>query len=212
MFGRLRHAVAQSSAQTFLCALGAMFALAGCQPQIGDHCTLSTDCSSRGDRLCDTSQNDGYCTIFNCVGDDCPSEAVCVLFGSAGCAKDDRRYPRTARSLCVRKCNDDTDCRTAEGYVCVDPATDPYRAMNLSDVSTKVCLFAASGVDQLKSQSDPGAPVCSVTGNDVPPIDASAPADAGVDAAMEAGLDAGVDAEADAAMDSGADAADATGD
>src|SRR4051794_40702327 len=67
--GRLRALVAL--------ALGsAAFAvLAACTPSIGDKCVLSTDCSTRGDRLCDTAQPDGYCTQFNCAKNSCPDEA-----------------------------------------------------------------------------------------------------------------------------------------
>src|SRR3954468_14654466 len=83
----------------------ALVALSACTPSIGDKCVLSTDCSSRGDRQCDTSQPDGYCTIFNCNGDGCPDKAACVLFNSAipGCGFDDRAGgggSRIARALC----------------------------------------------------------------------------------------------------------------
>src|SRR4051812_10031586 len=50
--------------------------LAGCTPSIGDKCVLSTDCSTRGDRLCDTSQPDGYCTQFNCSKNGCPDDSA----------------------------------------------------------------------------------------------------------------------------------------
>ncbi|MFW5740185.1 MAG: hypothetical protein ACOC1F_07450, partial [Myxococcota bacterium] len=52
----------------------------GCNPKIGDDCTNSTDCSVSGDRLCDTTQPGGYCTVFNCEPDMCPEEAQCVAF------------------------------------------------------------------------------------------------------------------------------------
>jgi hypothetical protein len=95
--------------------LGAVIAvtavLYGCRPEIGDACKLSTDCSITGDRLCDTSQPDGYCTQFNCEAGSCPSESICVEFhGSAD---------RFARRFCVRHCDSASDCRA--GYVCVDP-------------------------------------------------------------------------------------------
>src|SRR3954471_3131253 len=82
----------------------------GCTPSIGDKCVLSTDCSTRGDRLCDTSQPDGYCTQFNCAKNGCPDEAACVLFNSnvPGCGYDDRAGgygSRVARSFCVAKCS-----------------------------------------------------------------------------------------------------------
>src|SRR5688572_5473529 len=75
-----------------------------CTPEIGDKCILSTDCSIRGDRLCDNSQPEGYCTIFNCAGNLCPKNAACVLFNPAvqGCGFDDRASPpRTGRTVCM---------------------------------------------------------------------------------------------------------------
>src|SRR5258705_13828561 len=50
----------------------------GCSPKIGDKCSVSTDCSVQGDRLCDPTQPGGYCTVFNCEPDRCPDESVCV--------------------------------------------------------------------------------------------------------------------------------------
>ncbi|HKO50071.1 MAG TPA: hypothetical protein VJV79_20210, partial [Polyangiaceae bacterium] len=37
----------------------------GCTPKIGDDCSVSTNCSTTGDRLCDITQPGGYCTKFN---------------------------------------------------------------------------------------------------------------------------------------------------
>src|SRR5260221_10129318 len=97
----------------YLCAL-ALAALSGCTPSIGDKCVLSTDCSIRGDRLCDTSQPGGYCTVFNCSGNSCPDEAACILFNGRvqGCAYDDHVISRTARTFCMATCSSDSDCRT----------------------------------------------------------------------------------------------------
>src|SRR3954454_15461945 len=102
----------------------AVVVLAACTPEIGDKCVLSTDCSTRGDRLCDTSQPDGYCTQFNCAKNACPDEAACVLFNSnvPGCGYDDRAGgygSRVARSFCVAKCSSNSDCRG--GYICANP-------------------------------------------------------------------------------------------
>lgn len=71
-----------------LCAL-AVVGLAGCKKKIGDACTRSTDCSIRGDRVCDLSHRvdangvssksgKGECTIEGCGHDTCPKEAECV--------------------------------------------------------------------------------------------------------------------------------------
>jgi len=91
--------------------LAAAALLVGCRPEVGDSCKLSTDCSITGDRLCDTSQPDGYCTIFNCEPGTCPDEAVCVEFHTTA--------ERFARRFCVRECESSSDCRA--GYVCGDP-------------------------------------------------------------------------------------------
>lgn len=178
-------------------ALGAL-ALGGCTPSIGDKCALSTDCAANGTRLCDTTQPGGYCTVYNCVGDDCPTESICVLFPAAapGCDPDDRRFPpRNGRSLCLLACTSDTECRA--GYVCADPASAPYGARTLADNRAKVCLVAASGLEQATGLGDAAAPVCSPNGSGV---DASIPvADGGAGPAPDAGADA--EPAADASVD-----------
>ncbi len=90
-------------------ALLALAALGmGCAPAIGDSCTSSVDCSLNGDRVCDTAEPGGYCTIQACDPDTCPSEATCVAFRAM--------HPRTESQWCMFKCNTDSDCRS--GYVC----------------------------------------------------------------------------------------------
>lgn len=162
-------------------------AVAACTPEIGDKCLLSTDCSIRGDRLCDTSQPGGYCTQFNCRSNSCPEEASCVLFNSAlpGCGFDDRAGPtgsRVGRSFCVARCSSDADCR--EGYTCADPRTAPWNALILDDdQGARTCLVRPleldggvldGGVDAAAGFS-PSAPVCAPVAPEVPPIDAAPP-------------------------------------
>lgn len=65
-----------------------------CQAQIGDECRRSTDCSIRGERICDLSNRinsvgaqsangQGECTIEGCGRGTCPNEAACVsVFGT----------------------------------------------------------------------------------------------------------------------------------
>lgn len=101
-----------------LAILVAIAALSACKPEVGDNCKLSTDCSITGDRLCDTSQPDGYCTIFNCEAGGCPSEAICVTFHATATRFGENRF---ARRFCVRHCDSASDCRP--GYVCTDPTT-----------------------------------------------------------------------------------------
>ncbi len=168
----------------------------GCTPHIGDSCNISTDCSVRGDRVCDSSQPLGYCTVRNCGGNSCPENAACVLFNAApaGCPYDDRAPGRTARSFCMASCTVDKDCR--ESYVCADPKSDPWRALILDDAQgKKVCIPASKQTSVSPASTAP--PVCSATGPVVPPVDASppwTPIDASSDA--DASADAPVDADA----------------
>jgi hypothetical protein len=203
-----------SAASTRILALGGALALAGCSPEIGDACTLSTDCSIRGDRLCDTAQPGGYCTQFNCGPGSCPDEAHCVLFDAAipGCGFDDRAGrtgSRVARSFCVYTCGSNVDCRP--GYTCADPRTAPWNARILDgDQSRQGCLVSPllddAGVPVETPDASAPPPVCGPVAPDVPPIptldaaaDAAAPPlDAGADAADAATPDAGADAGADA--------------
>ena len=188
----------------WLLAAALLGALAGCTPSIGDKCVLSTDCSTRGDRLCDTSQPDGYCTQFNCSKNGCPDEAACVLFNAnvPGCAYNDRAGgygSRVARSFCVAKCTKNGDCR--DGYVCVDPHAAPWSGLVLDDDQSKrACMVIplGSNVDggdggAIMSPGAP-APVCNAVGPDVGSIDASAPAIAEAGTTPPLSLDGGVDA------------------
>jgi len=179
-----------------------------CQPSIGDRCSLSTDCSQRGDRLCDRSQlglGGGYCTVFNCTGNGCPDEAACVVSGAAvpGCGYSDRGISRSARSFCLKTCTADSDCRTLEGYRCkglvrpgLGTSDTTIEGVILDDDQTKrVCVFIG-GIDggvlpPLVSQPD--AAVCQAQGPAVdaaafqpPTVDAS-PSDASGDSAADTG-------------------------
>jgi hypothetical protein len=106
---------------------------AGCTPKIGNKCTLSTDCSQLGDRQCDATQRDGYCTQFNCDPDTCP-DSICVAFDpnlDPACqGVDDGRTPRFQRTFCMAPCtvSNGTSCEAPgqcrDGYMCVD-LSDP---------------------------------------------------------------------------------------
>ncbi len=80
--------------------------LIGCQAKVGDPCSNNLDCvGSSGPNLkCDPLQPEGYCTLSPCDVNECPSEAVCVLF------PDDTTF-------CMKRCDDNKDCRS--DYVCV---------------------------------------------------------------------------------------------
>jgi hypothetical protein len=203
-------------------------AAAGCAPKIGDKCVLSTDCSTQGTLVCDTSQPAGYCTQLNCTNGSCPNDAVCVLFQSSvpGCAYDDYQSPsRTGRSFCMAHCGENSDCRQSDGYICQDPTSQPWNASILdNNQAQRVCIVAPSPLSP--DASDPGAAVCMTYADAAPdaPVDggdASEPdaeggvdaADAGGDAELDAGIDAPVDATLDATLDAPTDtgSADAPG-
>lgn len=173
-------------------ALGLILAaLSGCKPEIGDKCLLSTDCSQTGDRLCDTSQPDGYCTVFNCSTNSCPDEAACVAFRAnvPGCSTNDRGVARSLRSFCVAACEGNSDCRS--DYICDDPRTDPWFGVVMDDAQNRrVCLVAASGLAPAPAATE--APVCASA---APEVNGDAGA---VDASVEAG-----DADADSSADAG---------
>jgi hypothetical protein len=196
----------------------ALAALAACSPEIGDKCILSTDCSIRSDRVCDTSQPNGYCTQ-NCRGNSCPDKAACVLYNTSiqGCGFDDRAGPfgsRVARSFCTARCFSNADCRTEEGYICADPKTYPWNAFILDDVQDQlVCLVVPSeGLEGGVDASTNDAAVCKAPAvdADVPPIDAGKAKMGDATTAPDVGvIDAGVDP---GVVDSGiTDAADGGG-
>jgi hypothetical protein len=113
---------------------------AGCGKQIGDACIVSSDCDPNGQRLCDTSQKEGYCTIMGCDFDTCPTEAACIRFFTGqfnnktcdpttedtttnDCSLDELCNLEghcVARSsevrYCMLKCSSSSDCR--DGYEC----------------------------------------------------------------------------------------------
>jgi hypothetical protein len=113
---------------------------AGCGKEIGDECTFDSDCSPDGDRTCDISSTDGYCTVLGCDHDSCPDDSVCVRFFVASfenrpcdqvtedvstddctpdevCTLRNQCVPSTAEiRFCMASCGDSGDCR--DGYEC----------------------------------------------------------------------------------------------
>ena len=122
-----------------LSGLVAVLAVFGaCGKEIGDACVIAPDCSPDGDRICDPSSVDGYCTIQGCDVDTCPGESVCVRFFTGGfsnrvcdynpddpgpdnpvqcsldeiCAIDNHCVARSAEiRFCMRTCGSNGDCR-----------------------------------------------------------------------------------------------------
>lgn len=178
----VRIALARRVPRAFLALVALAGSALGCTPSIGDKCQVSTDCSIRGDRLCDLSQPEGYCTQLNCIGQSCADEASCVLFDRAvpGCRADDRdglTGSRVARSFCMAKCESNSDCRP--GYECADPTTEPWNATILdNDQKKRSCLIRSlpSGESDAGYSPMPSSKaVCEATAPPVSAIDASAP-------------------------------------
>jgi hypothetical protein len=112
--------------------------LGACGKEIGDACAFGSDCSPNGDRICDPSSFEGYCTIQGCDYSTCPDEAACIRFFSGNflnktcdpaapadcsldelCAVDGHCVPRSSEvRYCMRTCDSDGDCR--DGYECRD--------------------------------------------------------------------------------------------
>lgn len=93
--------------------LASIVLAAGCAPAVGDPCQTSVDCSITGDRVCDTAQPGGACSVFGCEEGTCPAEATCVRWRPS-----ESRLEFTA---CMRRCESDAGCRVDEGYACVSP-------------------------------------------------------------------------------------------
>ena len=119
-------------------ALVLVTAAFGCGKEIGDSCVVSSDCSPNGDRQCDISQKEGYCTIQGCDYSTCPEEAACIRFFSGQfdnkecqstndcsldelCNLNNHCVPRSSEvRYCMRTCDSNDDCR--DGYECRDIA------------------------------------------------------------------------------------------
>lgn len=166
----------QDAATSFALRVVGFFLLAfatACTPSIGDKCVLSTDCSLRGDRLCDTSQPGGYCTIFNCRGNLCPDYAICAEFDQnvQGCMYNDRTPSRTGRTFCMAQCSYTSDCR--QGYICADIRNAPWNARVLDDNQVRMVCIPPPDEATNGNPDDPNAPVCRAAAPPVPPISVS---------------------------------------
>jgi hypothetical protein len=180
-----------------LALAGGLAATSGCSPKIGDKCTISTDCSLTGDRLCDPTQPGGYCTVFNCEPGRCPDDSVCVSFTEGSCTSSAlaRRFVRT---FCMLVCESNDDCRA--GYLCLDITNDPARQVVDQDPSSrKICTVVAS---MAAPMSTPDPPVCFSPDSGPPAADTGAPGEDGADASS-------ADASSADATAEGADPADA---
>ena len=153
-----------------LIVLALVLVAAGCGKEIGDACIVSSDCSPNGDRQCDISQKEGYCTIQGCDYATCPEEAACIRFfngqfanrpceSSADCTLDElcslnnHCVPRNSEvRYCMKVCESDDDCR--DGYECRDlqkmrdhggePVLEP--GVPIDENAPKFCAIAPSPV------------------------------------------------------------------
>jgi hypothetical protein len=158
---------------TYAMAVGLAVVLAllsvGCTPSVGDSCVLSTDCGSTGNLVCDTSEFLGYCTLVNCMANDCPDNAACVLFYPAvpGCGYDDRvQASRIGEQFCMATCSSNSDCRP--GYVCASPLGAPWFADILDDNNNNLVCIPIPPDGKVGGDAgpfvEPDAAVCQVSG------------------------------------------------
>jgi len=143
----------------------------GCGKEIGDACIVSSDCSPNGDRQCDISQKEGYCTIEGCDYATCPEEAACIRFYTGSfenkactqetiaedcsldelCSLTGHCVPRNSEErYCMKTCESNDDCR--DGYECRDlrlmkehggePVLEP--GTPIDDSAPKFCAISPS--------------------------------------------------------------------
>ena len=101
----------------------------GCAPAIGDSCSTNLDCSVTGERVCDLARPNGACTVLGCEADNCPDDAVCVRW-----RPDPSRLSFTA---CMKRCNQDSQCREGDGYRCMSAemiTTTPEMGVSIAEV------------------------------------------------------------------------------
>jgi len=165
----------------------------GCKPQIGDDCSVSTNCSSMGDRLCDVTQPGGYCTKFNCEPGSCPDDSVCVNFGTtlssvpefqSSCTPSQANSPYK-RSFCMASCSSDSDCRS------------DYRCLAPKDGCDDSSCFSA-----VLAEHSGGAKVCAVPPK-APPSNTLDEVCLGPDAGVEPAADGGGGSAAGGSSSSG---------
>lgn len=135
----------------------------GCQPKIGDECLTDLDCSQQGDRTCDTTVPDGYCTQADCGPQSCPEkEGICVSFNNTlstvgACRTTDPASPYR-RNFCMAICDESKDCR--DGFACLDFSKEnAWGAAVIQDdeeknYGTRACVLAISRPPIEEGRSD----------------------------------------------------------
>jgi hypothetical protein len=135
-------------------------AFLGCQPKIGDDCVTDLDCSQSGDRICDTTQPDGYCTQVDCDPSSCPEkESICISFNDAlstvGVCNSRGQVSPYRRTFCMGVCEGSGDCR--KGYSCMDlskPNDWGAEVIQKKPETTKVCVLNMSYAPIEETRSD----------------------------------------------------------
>jgi hypothetical protein len=130
-----------------------------CAHHIGDGCSLSTDCSPNGDRICDLDSPGGYCTVPGCEYDNCPQEAICVRFFSISSTNrtcDPSMATRPFDPMATNACTPDEIC-TLSGY-CV-PRTAEIRFCMLACGRNKDCRDGYECRDEALMKQNGGEPV-----------------------------------------------------
>lgn len=168
------------STALFACSLFVALGTAACGRQIGDACITVQDCFREDDnRVCDTSQPDGFCTQDTCDQSSCPDSSICVrAFPRAfltrtcdpnkigACPADETCLPSgqcapraSERRYCSPGCSTDKDCR--KGYHCRLDQTEgtfallPTSTMQTSTKPTRYCAPSEAAAVQVTSSKRP---------------------------------------------------------
>jgi hypothetical protein len=98
--------------------------------KLGTPCMVSTDCGTDPRTACNTAAGDNYPGGY-CFAEPCDDINVCPVGGT--CVAIGGETPG-----CYKSCTADSDCRTAEGYVCQLFVTTPPTGFGPSD---HACAF-----------------------------------------------------------------------
>jgi hypothetical protein len=98
--------------------------LPACAAKIGDSCTTNLDCDPLGERICDTAQEGGYCTLDTCDEDSCPDDALCISFFPTQLS--DPCDPATEDAVNLERPNPDGSCPTGSTCATNDCTADEF--------------------------------------------------------------------------------------
>jgi hypothetical protein len=117
--------------------------------KIGIACTTTVDCGTDPRSACLTEAGDlypgGYCGMEPCNDlEVCPPGATCVAIGGEAPG-------------CYKTCSSDSDCRTADGYICQTFSTTPPAGFG---PSSKACAFKCTEDAQCQPCKGAGSDQC----------------------------------------------------